>query len=237
MLNRKWGYIALFGMLFIITVLLGWVLLRPESSSAEALTREEAKSLVENRYGGNVSFLQADKQLYYAKLDIQNHSYEVKVDSKTGKILSIQWMQTLNEENPSPALSEDEIKSLILSKAEGELVSLEKTTRGGKPVYNGVVRDPDGTATIVTVDAETGELLSEKTSPANPPRRLTENEAIAIAQKEVKGELDDVDLETENEQSFYLVEIKTPDDREATVQIHAISGAVLSVAWDDSGTD
>lgn len=233
MVNRKCGYIALFGSLFIITVVLGWLLLKPESSAAEALTKEEAKSLVENRYGGNVSSLQAEKQVYSAKLDIQNHSYKVKVDSKTGKILSIEWIKTQNVDNPSPALSEDEIKDIILSKAEGELVSFEKTASGEKPVYSGIVRDSDGTETTITIDAETGKVLSEKTRPANPPRRLTENEAIEIAQKEVKGELDDVDLETENGQTFYLVEIQTPDDREATIQIHAITGSVMSVTWDN----
>ncbi|WP_053365949.1 PepSY domain-containing protein [Bacillus sp. FJAT-27245] len=232
-MGKKWGLIALFCSLFILSALLGWLLLKPGSSAAEAMTKEDAKKLVENRYGGNVSFLQAKKQLYYARLDIKNQSYEVKIDSKTGKILSIDPIGPVNE-GPTSVLSEDEIKKIILSKAGRELISFKKTESGGRPVFVAVVRDTDQNTTTVSVDAETGEVLSEKTTPANPPTRLTEKKAIAIAQKEVKGKLDDVDLETENGQTFYLIEIKTSDDREATVQIHAITGAVMSVTWDDN---
>ncbi|WP_409275257.1 PepSY domain-containing protein [Neobacillus sp. SCS-31] len=232
-MGKKWGFITLFSSLLILSALVGWLLLKPEDSSAEAISKQEAKKLVENRYGGNVTLLQAEEQLYYVRLDIKNQSYWVKIDSKTGKILSIERIGTINEEDPPPSLSEDEIKKLILSKAAGELISFNKTESGGRPVFVGVVRDTDENKTTVTVDVETGNVVSEKTTPANPPKRVTENEAIAAAQKEVNGEIDDVDIETESGQTFYLIEIKTPDDNEATVQIHAITGEVMAVTWDD----
>ncbi len=226
----------MFGTLVVLSALIGWLLFKPDSSAAEALTKEGAKKLIEDRYGGNVSFLQAEKQVYYAQLDIQNHSYEVKVDAKTGRILAIQWIET-HEGGPSAALTEEEIREIILSNTPGELISFDKIASDGKTNYKGTVKDKNGNTTTVTVDGENGRVLSANTSPANPPRRLSEKEAIAIAQKEVKGNLDDVDLETENGQTFYLVEIKTADDREATVQIHAITGAVMSVTWDDNGNN
>ncbi|CEG26556.1 peptidase propeptide and ypeb domain-containing protein [Bacillus sp. B-jedd] len=232
-LKKRWGYFAVFGALFGLAALIGWFLFRPDSSAAEELSKEEAKKLVENRYGGSVSSMQEEKQIYYAKMEIQGHFYEVKVDGKTGKILAIEWIEKLPEDSPSRSLSEEEIKKIILAKAPGELVSFEKATADGKPAYKGVVKDADQNTSTIIVNAETGAVLSEDTKPANPPRRITEHEAASIAQKEVQGEVDDIDLETENGQTFYLVEIQTVDDREATVQVHAITGAVMSVLWDE----
>ncbi|RHW35686.1 hypothetical protein D1B31_18765 [Neobacillus notoginsengisoli] len=232
-LKKKWGYLTLIGTLFALSVLVGWLLFRPEGSAAKELSKEEAKKLIENRYGGNVSSVKAEKEMYFAKMDFQNNSYKLSVDAKTGKILAIDPIGTKKEGGHPPSLSEDEIKTILLSKAQGELVSFEKMESDGKIIYKGVIKDSGNHTTTITVDAENGAVLSENVGPANPPKRLTENEAAKIAQKEVRGKVDDIDLETVNGQTFYLVEIQTADDKEATVQVHAITGTVMSVKWDD----
>lgn len=61
---------------------------------------------------------------------------------------------------------------------------------------------------------------------------ITEQQAVQIALEQLKGEVDSVDFEETSEGGYYLVEIETQDD-EATFQIHAVSGKVLSVTWDD----
>lgn len=66
-----------------------------------------------------------------------------------------------------------------------------------------------------------------------PPLLLTESEAARIALQHIPGELDDVDLEQSGGVAYYLVEIERDDDMEATVQIHAITGEIMSVTWDD----
>jgi uncharacterized membrane protein YkoI len=88
-----------------------------------------------------------------------------------------------------------------------------------------------GTTTTLPTPAETPPQQDE--IPEEPPKRLSEKEAVEIAQTQVQGEVDDIWLETENNQTYYLIKIETNDDREATVQIHAITGDVMSVAWDD----
>lgn len=69
--------------------------------------------------------------------------------------------------------------------------------------------------------------------PEQPPQLLTKSEAAQLALQHIPGEVDDVDWEQSRGTGYYLVEIELDDDREATVQIHAITGEVMSVTWDD----
>jgi uncharacterized membrane protein YkoI len=62
---------------------------------------------------------------------------------------------------------------------------------------------------------------------------ITEKAAAEIALQEVNGTVDDIDLETTGDTSYYLVEIETAADKEALVQIHAITGKIISITWDD----
>ncbi|WP_249896779.1 PepSY domain-containing protein [Paenibacillus sp. PK3_47] len=64
-------------------------------------------------------------------------------------------------------------------------------------------------------------------------RAFSEEEAVQLALQEVPGEPDDVDTGINASGAFYLVEIKTFDDREAIVQVDAISGNIMSVSWED----
>ncbi|BFH66750.1 hypothetical protein J27TS7_39350 [Paenibacillus dendritiformis] len=66
-----------------------------------------------------------------------------------------------------------------------------------------------------------------------PQKRLTEDEAAAIALKTVDGKVDDIDLIHSDGVAYYLVEIDREDGEDGTVQINAITGEVKSVTWDD----
>jgi len=88
----------------------------------------------------------------------------------------------------------------------------------------------------ITVDGYSGDVLAEKdVKPLDQPVEnhiITEQQAIDIALQQLKGEVDSVDFEETSEGGYYLVEIETQHD-EATFQIHAVSGKILSVSWDD----
>jgi uncharacterized membrane protein YkoI len=66
-----------------------------------------------------------------------------------------------------------------------------------------------------------------------PAQQISEAEAIGISLANVTGEVDDVDLEQSGGETYYLVKIKTVNGDEGTVQIHAITGEVMSISWDD----
>ncbi|WP_019155394.1 PepSY domain-containing protein [Robertmurraya massiliosenegalensis] len=94
------------------------------------------------------------------------------------------------------------------------------------------------TNTVDSAPKQDGESEDKEADPADsvteqPPKHLSEQEAISIALQSVTGEVDDIDLEQSNGLIYYLVEVEVNDDKEATVQINAISGEVMSITWDD----
>src|SRR5699024_8974428 len=64
-------------------------------------------------------------------------------------------------------------------------------------------------------------------------QNLTTEEAVQIALDTVYGEVDDIDLEDEDGQQYYIIEIETDNDQKAEIQIQAITGEVISIEWDD----
>lgn len=64
------------------------------------------------------------------------------------------------------------------------------------------------------------------------PVLLTERQVRTIAQKQVNGEVEDIDYFNTAEGGYYLVEIDG-EDVEAVLQIHAVTGKILSVSFDD----
>jgi uncharacterized membrane protein YkoI len=80
---------------------------------------------------------------------------------------------------------------------------------------------------------ETPTEAPEKSEPDGKPASIiTEKEAASIALSRVNGEIDDIELGEKGGISYYLVEVETEDD-DATVQINAISGEVMSISWED----
>ncbi|MCA0970560.1 PepSY domain-containing protein [Halobacillus litoralis] len=103
---------------------------------------------------------------------------------------------------------------LEVSKESGEIIRMTRVSEG--------TQDPK--------TEPSGEDSSEEPQPTEP---ITEQEALSIALAEVDGQVDDVDYESEDGEAFFLIEIERGEDREATVQVHAITGEILSITWDD----
>ncbi|SFM14269.1 PepSY domain-containing protein [Salibacterium qingdaonense] len=74
---------------------------------------------------------------------------------------------------------------------------------------------------------------SASPEPSDPQDPMTKEQAEVIALERVPGSVDDVDRESSDNGSFFLVEIEREDDREATVQVNSITGEIMSVSWDD----
>lgn len=128
-----------------------------------------------------------------------------------------------------------------LNGATGEIISI---------VLLQAVPTPAPTAAVQPTPVASGAPVASATPPAgaasatppapspSPPQRVvSEAEAVKLALQEVPGEADDVDTGINEAGAFYLVEIKTPDDREAVVQVDAISGNIRSVTWEEPDDD
>lgn len=93
--------------------------------------------------------------------------------------------------------------------------------------------EPDATPPAVEPDKQKPPAASKPERKPKPKKRITEEEAAAIALKTVDGKVDDIDLIQSGGVAYYLVEIDREDGEDGTVQINAITGEVKSVTWDD----
>ncbi|MEH7304885.1 PepSY domain-containing protein [Neobacillus drentensis] len=240
MKKKTWLWL-LISFLFMITVFyISWQKFGISNASADILSKQEAQNLIRERYQGEINQIKLADGQYHIEFEKQDHFYRIKLDAVSGKVLSFTQTGTKSpplNPSPVPTLSEGEIKKIILSAADGTLTSLEKIVNGDQTIYKAEVKKGNK-QTSLTVDASTGKILSSNsTTIKESSKKLTEAEAKKIAQKQVSGSVDHIWLESNGKATYYLVKIKINDNREAIVQIHAITGNVMSVSWDDHGND
>lgn len=192
-----------------------------EKPLPEILERTKVKTLLENRAtGATVTRLEletptdADNPLYVAELtDHAGRLLKLTIDAYSGDIQSEQEIAAPpTNDNGSTQPPEDPGSSSNGQNGENPDNSTKPDDKGNQP---------------------------QKPSANEPVRLLTEKEAEKIAAKSLadagsKVEDTDADLRTEDDgQAYYLVEVELEDGREASVQINAVSGAVLSTTWDE----
>ncbi|MFJ8066660.1 PepSY domain-containing protein [Psychrobacillus sp. NPDC096426] len=154
-------------------------------------------------------------------------------------------------------LTEEEANSVVLEKYPGDIIKTTKT----ESEYQIEMKLETGVY-VIKIDAKSGDVKSlvqtEKTgkpvqeqpqqtskedhAPPKEPAKIniiTEQEAIDIAEKHLKGtaDIDDTEFhQVPGQTPYYLVEIEFEngdDNREADVQVDAYTGEVKSVNWDD----
>jgi len=131
-----------------------------------------------------------------------------------------------------------------------ELIERIQLTYDVKPKYVAQENDQvifrfkkDGVTYDMTVDELDGHVnklvkiagsysAPEKEQTTPTTKVLTDEEAIAIANKELKGEVDALSYRSTSDGGYYLIEIDG-DEAEAVFQIHALSGEILSITWDE----
>lgn len=229
--------------LVILFFLIGRVF-TPGNSAASELTEQEAKEIAQQRYTGTVKGISQQADEYIIELERETGIYELQINTNTGEISSLIRVQEANpaktDEASSPkteTLSEEQIKEFALKQVNGKIDSVQLVKEGDQQVYQVIVSDQNTKHTL-SLDAYTGEVLKKESRAIEAaPKRLTEEQAIAVALEQVHGEVDDIDVENENGITFYLVEIEATDGTEATVEINAITGEITSLTFDDDQED
>lgn len=245
--------IVLGSFLFLLLAFVSWqVFMSPINS--KALTMEEAEQVAIDRYAGEVIDKKLDDDLYEILLKLDTGEYQIKISRDSGKILDT---VQIKKETARKELTEEEIKRTIGEKEIGEIEKISKSEEKNGMIYEAIVRN-EQQKIYLTLDGGTGEIIKrqeeqlkapkditdssnskennqEKTNSTEKvvPQNITYEEAVKIALDTVYGEVDDVDFEYENGQYYYFVEIELDDDREAEIQIHAMTGEVISIEWDD----
>lgn len=149
----------------------------------------------------------------------------------------------------SEPLSSAEAEQKILEQYSGEILEMETT----EDTFVAVLENDAGRYQVELVkengritrlvrlsgnqskqEADKEENIKKPESPEEDNQEpMTEEEARRLAVNEVSGSVDDVDKEQSNGQVYYLVEVERENGQEATVQVNAISGEIMSVTWDD----
>ncbi|MCP3740525.1 PepSY domain-containing protein [Rossellomorea sp. BNER] len=229
MLQAHW--IKIIGMILALTliVLVIWQW-TGKNSSNEPLSRAEASELVREKFNGDIVEITTNKDVYLISITLDTGDYEVKIDRNNGDIVSLTQVNS-GKENTSEQLTVKELKEKVLIEQKGDIVQFEN-----KEDYYIAVVEHDSKQTTVKIHSVSGKIIEKSTTDIqtkNPPKRLSEKEAQEIALEQVPGNIDDIELEELNGQTYYLVEIEVDEDQEAVVQINAISGEVMTITRDD----
>ncbi|MBD7985411.1 PepSY domain-containing protein [Sporosarcina sp. Sa2YVA2] len=222
-------------------------------TKAETLSMDDIHAQLSTIYNGQVKELVLDDSIYKAKVVKAGSEYAVEVDARSGRVLSL--MQTKESMKPDVVLDDKELEVTqepdLGAVEEPEEQEPEKVTppakepvKETKPVVNKTENEKPN---VGKTPAQTKPHNNPQPKPSNKPAKapvktvlISENQAAKIAMGQLPvgmiGEVDDVDFEESKDGGYYLVQIDidTDDDLdEVTYQIHAISGKVMTVTWDD----
>ncbi|WP_394218387.1 PepSY domain-containing protein [Halobacillus trueperi] len=156
-------------------------------------------------------------------------------------VLGWQW---INQSLSAEPLSESDIREKVQTQYNGEITDVTSvedhylaTIELDEGVYEVVVLKKDGRISDIrplgSLKDNDSTAPSEDQSENAQTEPITEEKAKAVALNEIEGEVDDIDYESGGDPAFYLVEIERSGGEEATVQVHALTGEIMSVTWDD----
>ncbi|MGG4488299.1 PepSY domain-containing protein [Metabacillus idriensis] len=227
-MNRKWTIISV----IVIIGVIGIIGIASDMKSDVKVTVEEARSLVEAHYTGTIKEIALTKsdgiEVYQVELEEKKGLYTLEVDAATGSIQNLKQVKQADfERENEPVLTEAEAKKLAEQTYSGnvQMITLQGET------YS-ILLLTKTEEIKVEMNGDSGEITSEDKSSiekTKQPVKLTEEQAEKIALDEVKGKIEDIDLEEEEGSVFYEVEIES-GQQEATIQIDAFTGEILSVA-------
>lgn len=224
-------------LLTIIIVGAGAVYMLKLTSEEETVTKEEIQSRIEQMYGGSVSNLIRKKDRYIAQINRQDGLYEIVADTSKGDIISITLLEQAAKQQQLPIKTKEDIQSIVSSEYEGTIERMVLSSETEQPFY-AVDIAKDETLITLTIDALTGSILDSKKKQTTAEQALiSKDEAIIKAKTQLTGEVQYITYEETSDGGYYLIEIESEDDREAVIQVHGVSGEILSVTWDDQDDD
>ncbi|PQD96295.1 hypothetical protein CYL18_06795 [Pradoshia eiseniae] len=138
---------------------------------------------------------------------------------------------------------EAEIKNRVSSLYNGEIQAIAKkknqyevTFRKNDFIYQVLVNEEEGTFSDLKVIKEGAkeEIDTPEESPAEQDelKPLTKEEVVKIARSQFEGSVDDVEFIATDDGGYYNVDLENQED-EATLQIHALTGEIITITYDD----
>ncbi|MCM3341704.1 PepSY domain-containing protein [Paenibacillus sp. MER TA 81-3] len=217
------------------------------------LSEQEIKTKVEAVYPGKVTKLELSggkgHAVYTMLLKSSNGAYDIQADAVTGNIVHVAASRSNVTDNtpapdvaPKPVVTEEQAERIALSKSQGDVTEVKKSKRNGKEVYVVTIQTKNHGKAIVEVSADTGDVVymsevedaggTSEDKPTLQPK-ISAEQAKKIAIAKVKGTVHSVELEDDDDTLLYEVEIITYKKEEVKIEVHAYTGEVLSISWED----
>lgn len=185
------------------------------------LSEQEVRDLIVEKYQNEIEGITFNEEKETPSYDVEIAKDETRlkiiVNAKTGEIIE-------EEEQPSAPVN-------IVNAQEKEQSS-SQTKQPSTSTNTSKTQQKQGSSTSTTAP----KTVEKKQPPAPTTTLITQAQAIKIALGQLAGEVEDVDFVKQADGGYYLVEIeqdRDDDDLEAVFQIHAITGKVMSVKWED----
>ena len=97
MKTKKWVWVS--GAILLVSLLLiVWFQWLSPSISAQGLSEEEANAVAIDQYAGDIIRTTKTHDEYQIEMQIENGIYNIKIDAKSGNILSLKQLEKAKEQ-------------------------------------------------------------------------------------------------------------------------------------------
>ncbi|BAQ09732.1 predicted membrane protein [Bacillus sp. OxB-1] len=226
-------------LLAIVILVVGNIYTNRILSKDEPLPEQEVRTQLESMYGAQVGPLKQNGSVYEAEISREGGIYRAEIDAVTGKVLAL--IQT-KETSPLATDTEKEAAS------PPDQDPVQGTTGSGQDPATQKPEEKPAAGTSRGSQAEAPKTPAPATPQQSAPVPKPEKQTVLISETQagqialgqlnrgVLAEVDDVEYVKSTDGGYYLVEIEIDTDDEldeVTYQIHAISGKIMSVTWDE----
>ncbi|WP_342493459.1 PepSY domain-containing protein [Bacillus sp. FSL W7-1346] len=221
--------LTLAGCLFI---LVAFAMLMIQTIDKKILSEADIKKIIAKDYNGNITNIDLinHKQDYTLTLENSNGIYQIIASSSSGQMKEMKQLKS--HQKPNEKNAELQAEEAAVKKVKGTVIQKKEksdrfifTIQSKKELYQ------------VDVEKDTFKVIeAEKKKPTSKEKKLTKitvEEAIQIAVKEVGGTVDDADLETFSGMLVFEVELDLPDGREAEVLVNAYTGDIEGITYEN----
>lgn len=221
--------LTLAGCLFILAA---FAMLMIQTIDKKILSEADIKKIIAKDYNGNITNIDLinHKQDYTLTLENSNGIYQIIASSSSGQMKEMKQLKSYQKPNEKNA--ELQAEEVAVKKVKGTVIQKKEksdrfifTIQSKKELYQ------------VDVEKDTFKVIeAEKKKPTSKEKKLTKitvEEAIQIAVKEVGGTVDDADLETFSGMLVFEVELDLPDGREAEVLVNAYTGDIEGITYEN----
>ena len=178
------------------------------------LGEAEVKKRVESLFNGEVKAVTKTNEQYKVTFSKDDFLYEVSVDEVAGTFSNIDLIKKGKvEKAEKDHVPSEEEKSAVEQKIEPEGEKTEKEQNNAEPEVEEIEEKP-------------------KKDEPEAVKPLTKQRVIQIARSKFNGEVDEIEFVWTNEGGYYNVDMENEED-EVILQIHALTGEILTITYDD----